>query len=1019
MLQASPPTVGQLAHVRGRRFLTLDVRCESKGNENFHLVRMVSVDDSLGDELSVLWECEPRALALDFDEIPSPTGLDDPEVMDAFLNAVRWGIVNDIDKGNYLSPFRSGIKIEDYQLDPLVRALQTPRTNLLLSDGVGLGKTIEAGLIIQEFIGRNRIQRCLILCPSSLQLQWQEEMRDKFGLEFKIIDSSSLKEIRRNQGINVNPWASFPRLIASYDFLKQEHILRSFQDLLPADGQPTYPRKFGMLVVDECHNITPGRKGTKESQRSHLIKTIAKHFEHKLFLSATPHNGFSESFTSLLELLDPQRYARGLKINKEQLHGTTMVRRLKSDEGLADRFCKRSIEPLYVSYSDAEKQAHALLQQYATVVRQESSDVMVEFVLKTLKKRFFSSPAAFRSTIDVHYKTLTEPKQNDTKRQAVSVLQALIKELEEKEDNLGIDGSESEEQLELAVEQISKTQKVPSHEQLQILRELQGWASRAELVADSRFKVLCDWLSENIKPNGVWNNERVIIFTEARTTQKWLYNQLSQRGFTENGRTQQMYGGMPSEEREEIKKAFLHNPAESKVRILIATDTASEGVNLHTHCNKLIHFDTSWRPTIMEQRNGRVDRHGQSRDVTIFHFAPAHSINTTFNTKSKLEDDLEFLFVAAQKTHQIREDLGKVGPVIADQIAERMLGKRAQLETSLAEQEANVIRKFLKTEIGYAGQIKKLREEFEHTKQSLNLTPKSIKAVVDVALNIAKQLPLIPVEGQPGVYTIPHLTGSWRECLKGLEHPFTKATRNITFDYALAENNDSLVLVHLNHRLVKMSMGLLRAALWERDAKNISRITVKTISKKYLDSPAILVHGRLLVLGKTQRRLHEELLVAGGKTDKDKWIRFKESELKVITDNLESGKGSDRILANLKAKWSVIDPILRRTLNARMTERTETLENRLNQKRDAEKKTISTVLTDLENQLRAALDSPDQLEMDFSHDKIDYSNVLKQRIRQIPHERQRELDNLDEIYSEPTPKLFPVCVTIVIPKEAS
>jgi len=215
-----------------------------------------------------------------------------------------------------------------------------------------------------------------------------------------------------------------------------------------------------------------------------------------------------------------------------------------------------------------------------------------------------------------------------------------------------------------------------------------------------------------------------------------------------------------------------------------------------------------------------------------------------------------------------------------------------------------------------------------------------------------------------------------------------------------------------------MCLGLLRAAVWERDQAKIARITVKTISKAELDGPAIIVHGRLLVLGKSQRRLHEELIAAGGKIVNEKWVRFKESELKEIIEHAHGGKGSDRLLANLKSIWPKLEPILRRTLEARMKERTETLENRLGQKRDAEKATIEKVLKELQKQLSEGLERPDQLELDFgSEDRGDYSNLLRHRISQIPEEIERECAALDERYAEPTPRLFPVCVTIVLPKE--
>src|SRR5207247_9450350 len=139
--------------------------------------------------------------------------------------------------------------------------IQMPRVNLRIADDVGLGKTIEAGMVALELIIRHRARKILVVCPASLQVQWKEQMRDKFGLDFRIVDSNLMRELRRKRGIYVNPWNHFPRLITSIDFLKRERPLRLFSEVLPASGEPTYPRKFDLLIVVEDHNVAPSVKG--------------------------------------------------------------------------------------------------------------------------------------------------------------------------------------------------------------------------------------------------------------------------------------------------------------------------------------------------------------------------------------------------------------------------------------------------------------------------------------------------------------------------------------------------------------------------------------------------------------------------------------------------------------------------------------------------------------------------------------------------------------------------------------
>ena len=381
------PEQGQIAVVRQHRFVVADVQksavpeiADIISEKAQHLVSLSSIeDDALGENLEVIWEIEPDAKIDERVGLPEPTEFDTPKKFDAFLNAIRWGAISSADVRSLQSPFRSGIILEDYQLDPLVRAVQMPRANLLIADDVGLGKTIEAGLIVQELLLRNRARTVLVVCPSALQIQWRDQMRDKFGLEFRIVDSDLMRELRRSRGLHTNPWSHFPRLITSIDFIKRDRPMRLFRELLPAEGEPKYPRRFDILIVDEAHNAAPVGRGkyATDSLRTEAIRTLTAHFEHKLFLTATPHNGYKESFSALLELLDDQRFARGVEPDRQQLQ-TVMVRRMKSelppDFDGSPRFPKRSIEAIEVPYSEQERQVHAWLREYSERRQQSVKD---------------------------------------------------------------------------------------------------------------------------------------------------------------------------------------------------------------------------------------------------------------------------------------------------------------------------------------------------------------------------------------------------------------------------------------------------------------------------------------------------------------------------------------------------------------------------------------------------------------------------------------------------------------------
>jgi SNF2 family DNA or RNA helicase len=704
MLYQPPlPVEGQLVEVRRRRYLVRDVKSDTLPNGELrhqggqHLLTLSSVeDDALGEELQVIWEIEPGARVIEETRLPQPGRFDLPQRLDTFLHAVRWGTSSSADVRALQAPFRSGIELEEYQLDPVARAIQMPRANLLIADDVGLGKTIEAGLVAQELIIRHRARRILIVCPASLQVQWHEQMLGKFGLDFHIIDSQAIHELRVSRGLQVNPWTHFPRLITSLDFLKRERPMRLFNDVV--EGSPVFPRKFDLLILDEAHNVAPSGRGqyAVDSLRTRAIRRLVPHFEHKLFLSATPHNGYPESFAALLELLDNQRFTRRVRPENTQLQAI-MVRRLKSElptrfDG-SKRFAEREIKALEVEYTPQERQVHAWLQEY-TLGRvkqaQQRGDqtglFATEFVAMLLKKRLFSSPAAFFSTLAKHAQTLGEMRQ--ARRRGKKTEMGILRQRMEKIEEESADDEELDVATEDALEEVAPLFQAATPREQELLERMADWAEQAQVQADSKAQRLLEELQKLLKPHGTWSQERVIIFSEYRDTQKWLYELLAREGLAELGpdgqlRVQMLYGGMSTDDRERIKAAFQAHPSDAPVRVLLATDAASEGIDLQNYCSRLIHYEIPWNPNRLEQRNGRVDRHGQrAARIDICHFVSSDYRQQAGLDRDQLDDDLAFLHQAAEKIHKIREDLGSVGPVIARQVEEAMLGRRrASLDT--------------------------------------------------------------------------------------------------------------------------------------------------------------------------------------------------------------------------------------------------------------------------------------------------------------------------------------------------
>ena len=244
-----------------------------------------------------------------------------------------------------------------------------------------------------------------------------------------------------------------------------------------------------------------------------------------------------------------------------------------------------------------------------------------------------------------------------------------------------------------------------------------------------------DWIATVLRPDGEWGTERVIIFTEYRATQKWLFDLLASEDLASDDRLMTLYGGMDSKDREKVKAAFQANPAISPVRILLATDAASEGLDLQNHCSQLIHYEIPWNPNRMEQRDGRVDRHGQRASaVWIYHFVGKGFEQAALGSKpGELEGDLEFLMRAALKVNTIREDLGKVGPVIAIQVEETMLGRRGALDTTVAEREAQPLRRLMKFERSVQDRIARSveKEQLERNLSSLRLRIEQIPQEIE------------------------------------------------------------------------------------------------------------------------------------------------------------------------------------------------------------------------------------------------------------------------------------------------
>lgn len=674
-----------LAVVRRRRGIISEVRDFDSGAQGrLHLVRMEYKDDArpAGEEL--IWELEPSKKLLEPTEIPSAESPPmPPDDFDALVRAARWTAISPYtrlegDSSDRIipvcSPFHGALEVDDYQMVPLLKALRMPRMTLLIADDVGLGKTIEAGLILNELLIRRKINRVLILTPASLRIQWRDELWEKFSLPFDVIDRDSTLKIKRRIGIDANPWRYCSRIIASFHYLKQPDVFEQFMNA--GHKSATAPRlPWDLLIVDEVHNLMPAPMGD-DSQLCKTLRLISPLFEHRLFLTATPHNGHTRSFTGLLELLDPVRFSRTdeLKPAEKQRIEQVVIRRLKKEINARSdppRFCRRHPPQavLLDSYlTDGEIELIRSFEALRGKVRKAIASASKKrrlagaFAIEILGKRMLSGPVTFLESWRRCKMGLTESETaDDGDVQAVrqSVIEETADDLEAQQKEItatGIIGSWMKSfarDLAVEIEAIDR-----SAEKIGV--DLNFSVTDQNPHTDARFEALCDTIDRLCRKDNRWrDDERMVVFTEYKTTLDYLMHRLRQAYADQDERFLSLFGGMSDPEREGIKAAF--NDPQAPVRVLIATDAASEGLNLQNTARLLMHYDCPWNPSRLEQRNGRLDRHGQARDVSIFHFA------------CEQDADLKFIHYLIGKVDQIREDLGAVADLFDEATHRRLI----------------------------------------------------------------------------------------------------------------------------------------------------------------------------------------------------------------------------------------------------------------------------------------------------------------------------------------------------------
>lgn len=461
---------------------------------------------------------------------------------------------------------RAAIDDLSFQHLPVERALAQDRVRLLIADDVGLGKTLEAGLIASELALRGRADRILVVTTRAMLTQFQKEFWTRFSIPLSRLDSAAIRRMRNRIPAHYNVFDQFDRSIVSIDTLKRDAQIR---DAI----KHSY---WDLIIIDEAHNAAARKAAAgSNSQRAELAQLLSRRTDSLLLLTATPHDGSQESFASLIEMLDPTRVPDPTRLHRTDIEDL-VVRRFRSDRKVAADIGqqvpeRKLIRRNFPLSSEEEVAYQSIADLHLDLDEQSTRGRAIDLFRTTLAKAIFSSPAACFETLERRIRGI----ENGTAR-----------------------GTEEDRVR---------------------LRELADQVAAIETEAFSKYQDLLRMLCE-IRWTGKAARDRIVIFTERIATVSWLAERLREDMGLSAEQVARVDGGSVEADvrTQEVIEAF--GQEKSPIRILIASDMASEGLNLHFQCHRLIHFDLPWSLLRFQQRNGRIDRYGQDRAPLITYF---------------------------------------------------------------------------------------------------------------------------------------------------------------------------------------------------------------------------------------------------------------------------------------------------------------------------------------------------------------------------------------------------------------
>ena len=585
--------VGALVRARGREWVVLP---ESE-DDVLVLRPLGGTDDEVTGICTTLESVESASFPL---PVADPKQLGDHLSCRLLREAVRLSV------RSAAGPFRSfgrlGFEPRSYQLVPLLLALRHDPVRLLIADDVGIGKTIEAGLVARELLDRAEVRRLAVICPPHLAEQWKAELASKFNLEAELVLASTVAKLERGKRVDESLFDRYPYTVVSMDFIKSDRRRYEFSRSAPE-----------LIIVDEAHTCTEmgdGHRGSRQ-QRHQLLKELAQDpNRHMLLVTATPHSGKEEAFRSLLSLLSvdltnlPSDMTGSEHEKDRRLLSRFFIQRrrkdiehyLGEDTPFPDRLEKDSTYRVSPEYKALFEDALSWAREATAEGPEGSRERRVRWwSALALLRCLGSSPASAAATL----RQRASAAETDTPAQADEVGRQTVMDLAD-------EGGESSDDTVPGSDTGSEERANPQRRRLlEMARKADALMGAKDSKLQEVIPLVKELLAEGHNP---------IIFCRFIPTAEYVAKALKEK-LGSSAIVECVTGLLPSAEREERVFAMKAAGEEDKKRILVCTDCLSEGINLQEVFDAVIHYDLSWNPTRHEQREGRVDRFGQPKKV--------------------------------------------------------------------------------------------------------------------------------------------------------------------------------------------------------------------------------------------------------------------------------------------------------------------------------------------------------------------------------------------------------------------